>query len=163
MFLTTYVLHAALYFLMGLGIGWSTSGRMMAGVQFGTSILVWGVFVRTVMGWHIAWAVNSVSHVWGYRNYETADGSRNNWLVGLLANGEGWHNNHHAEPRAAAHGHKWWELDVTFLTILALESVGLAKNVVRPSVWSTGSKDRGDVADDRLSQGTRRSSPRVER
>ena len=104
-------------------------------VQFGLSLLVWGVFVRTVLTWHITWSVNSVTHVWGYRNYETSDSSRNNFLVGLWSNGEGWHNNHHADQRAAAHGHKWWEFDVTWLTVLALEKIGLVKDVVRPRVW----------------------------
>jgi fatty-acid desaturase len=98
------------FFLLGLAIGWPTGGSALAGVQFGISLVVWGVFVRTVLMWHLTWSVNSVTHVWGYQNYETGDSSRNNFLVGLLANGEGWHNNHHADQRAAAHGHKWWEL-----------------------------------------------------
>jgi hypothetical protein len=51
--------------------------------------------------------------VWGYCNYDTADDSRNNWLVALLSNAEGWHNNHHAQPRCVAHGRLWWELDVS--------------------------------------------------
>ncbi|MBL9083211.1 MAG: fatty acid desaturase [Planctomycetales bacterium] len=101
--------------------------------QFGWSVLIWGVFVRTVLVWHITWSVNSLSHVWGYRNYETDENSRNNWFVGLVSNGEGWHNNHHADQRSAMHGHKWWELDVTWLTIKFLEKVGLAKQIVLPS------------------------------
>ncbi len=104
-------------------------------MQFGLSLLVWGVFVRTVLVWHITWSVNSVTHVWGYRNYETGDSSRNNWLVGLWSNGEGWHNNHHADQRAAAHGHNWWEFDLTWITIHALEKLGLATDVVRPRAW----------------------------
>src|SRR5205085_8777772 len=88
--------------------------------------------VRTVYVWHITWAVNSVTHRWGYRNYATDDQSRNHWLVALATNGEGWHNNHHAHPRCAAHGHRWWELDLTYWTILLLEKVGLAKDVVHP-------------------------------
>ena len=60
---------------------------------------------------HVTWAVNSVAHMWGYRNYETRDNSRNNWLVAAVTFGEGWHNNHHADQRSAAHGHRWWELD----------------------------------------------------
>ena len=122
-----YAASAVAFFLAGLAIG---------GVQFGWSLLVWGVFVRTVLTWHITWSINSVTHVWGYRNYHTDDNSRNNILVGLWSNGEGWHNNHHADQRAAAHGHKWWEFDLTWLTIRALESVGLVKNVVRPKVWT---------------------------
>jgi len=76
--------------------------------------------------WHITWLVNSAAHRWGYQNYATGDSSRNNWWVGLISNGEGWHNNHHAAPRSAAHGHKWYEFDVTYLMIRALELVGLA-------------------------------------
>jgi stearoyl-CoA desaturase (delta-9 desaturase) len=105
----------------------------MGGVQFGLSLLTWGVWVRTVAVWHITWSVNSITHVWGYRNYQTDENSRNNWFVALISNGEGWHNNHHADQRSAAHGHRWWEFDVTYLTVLALEKMGLARDVVRPS------------------------------
>ena len=134
MWMWVYVAHAAIFFLAGLAIKWSLSGSYWQGVQFGASLLVWGVFVRTVLVWHVTWAVNSVTHVWGYRNYSTSDNSRNNWLVGLLAHGEGWHNNHHAQPRPARHGHRWWEVDFTWWTVLALEKVGLAWDVVRPSL-----------------------------
>jgi stearoyl-CoA desaturase (delta-9 desaturase) len=126
-------LHWLVFYLAGFGVGWATSGSVMGGVQFGLSLLVWGVFVRTVLVWHITWSVNSVTHLWGYRNYETDERSRNNVLVGLLSNGEGWHNNHHADPRSAAHGHRWWEFDVTYLTIQALALLGLAKSVVKPN------------------------------
>src|SRR4029077_5362039 len=96
------------------------------------SWVAWGVCLRTVAVWHITWSVNSVTHLWGYRNYATPDGSRNNWVVGLVSNGEGWHNNHHADPRCAAHGRRWWELDISYLSIRALELAGLASNVVKP-------------------------------
>ncbi|MBB6468973.1 stearoyl-CoA desaturase (delta-9 desaturase) [Aminobacter lissarensis] len=101
-------------------------------VQFGLSLLVWGVFLRTVITWHITWSVNSVTHVWGYRNYETTDDSTNNVIVGLLSNGEGWHNNHHADPRSARHGHHWWEFDVTYLSIRLLGLLGLASKIAEP-------------------------------
>ncbi|OYV91457.1 MAG: acyl-CoA desaturase [Planctomycetia bacterium 21-64-5] len=120
------------FFLPGLAIGWS-QGTSADGVRFGLSLLVWGVFVRTVAVWHITWSVNSATHIWGYRNYETGENSRNNWLVALISNGEGWHNNHHADQRSAAHGHRWWEFDVTYLTICLLEKLGLASDVVRPN------------------------------
>jgi stearoyl-CoA desaturase (delta-9 desaturase) len=93
---------------------------------------VWGVFVRTVAVWHITWSINSITHLWGYRNYETDEDSRNNVFVGLISNGEGWHNNHHAHPRSARHGHRWWELDVTWLTIRMMMFLGLAKKVIGP-------------------------------
>jgi stearoyl-CoA desaturase (delta-9 desaturase) len=126
----------AVFYTAGFVAGWATVGTVAAGVQFGLSLMVWGVFVRTVLTWHITWSVNSVTHVWGYQNYETGDNSRNNILVGLWSNGEGWHNNHHADQRAAAHGHKWWEFDVTWITIRVLEKLGLVKNIVLPRAWT---------------------------
>jgi stearoyl-CoA desaturase (delta-9 desaturase) len=88
------------------------------------------MFLRVVFVLHGTWLVNSATHMWGYRNYETKDESKNLWWVALISYGEGWHNNHHAYPRMARHGHKWWEFDVTFLTIRILERLGLAWNVV---------------------------------
>jgi stearoyl-CoA desaturase (delta-9 desaturase) len=120
----------AVYFSLGFVPGWLVSGDMVTGAQLGLSLLVWGVFLRTVVVWHITWSINSVTHLWGYRNYDTDENSRNNVLIGLVSNGEGWHNNHHAQPRAAAHGHLWWEFDATYLTIRALQAIGLAGNVV---------------------------------
>ncbi len=132
LWLWVYIGHALLFFVVGLAIAWPLTGSYWEGVQFGMSLLVWGVFVRTVVAWHNTWWVNSVTHIWGYRNYDTNDNSRNNWLVALLCHGEGWHNNHHADQRSAKHGHKWWEFDTSWLAIRAMERVGLAWDVVRP-------------------------------
>jgi fatty-acid desaturase len=129
------VIHAAQWLaFLGAGglLGALSSGSLEGGLQQGLSWLVWGVFVRTIAVWHITWSVNSITHLWGYRSFDTPDDSRNNWLVALLSNGEGWHNNHHAEPRCAAHGHRWWELDVSYWTIRALERLGLASDLVMP-------------------------------
>lgn len=101
-------------------------------LRYAASWAVWAVAVRTVFVLHGTWSVNSVSHVFGYRNYATRDHSTNNWYVALLTHGEGWHNNHHAQPRAAAHGHRWWEFDMSWWVIVALEKLGLARGVVRP-------------------------------
>ena len=139
-----YAAHAAAYFIVGTLVGHLLFGDWLLGVQFGASLLVWGVFVRTVVAWHCTWAVNSLSHIVGYRNYETHDDSRNQWFVAIVAHGEGWHNNHHADQRAAAHGHRWWEYDLTWVVIRLLEAVGLAKNVVRPRVWRGGQQGRID-------------------
>jgi stearoyl-CoA desaturase (delta-9 desaturase) len=97
----------------------------------GISLLTWGSFLRAAWVMHVTWCVNSASHLWGYRNYETSDNSRNLWWVGLLAYGEGWHNNHHAFPGRARHGHRWWEIDLTYATICLLEKCGLVWNVLR--------------------------------
>jgi fatty-acid desaturase len=123
------------YFAGGLCAGWFMYGNLTSAVQFGLSVWLWGVIVRTVVVWHITWTVNSLAHRWGYQTYETGDNSRNNWLVAWISNGEGWHNNHHADPMAAAHGHRWWEVDVTWRTVQLLECVGLASKVVRPRAW----------------------------
>ena len=126
-----YVAHAALFFLVGLLIGGLTGG-WLAGLQFGLSLLVWGVFVRTVAVWHITWSVNSLTHLFGYSNYKTDDHSRNNWFVALLTVGEGWHNNHHHDPASASNQHRWWEFDITYYQIKLLEKMGLATNVIPP-------------------------------
>ena len=126
-----YLLHALVFFAVGFGVGWLMAGSAAAGLQFGLSLLVWGVLVRTVVAWHITWFVNSAAHTWGYRNYETRDNSRNNWLAAILSNGDGWHNNHHACPRAADHGQRWFEFDVAYITIHCLGLVGLATKIVK--------------------------------
>ncbi len=97
--------------------------------QLGLSWMLWGLCLRMIAAYHSTWFVNSATHVWGYRNYETTDRSRNLWWVALLSYGEGWHNNHHAHQRLARHGHKWWEIDVTYMVIWVLKKVGLAKQV----------------------------------
>ncbi len=129
--LQMYAMHAVLYYLVGFAIGFlKPEGTWIAGVQFGLSLLVWGVLLRTVLVWHITWSVNSFGHVWGSRRYETRGNSRNNVVVALISNGDGWHNNHHADQRAASHGHKWWELDVTYLTLLGFRLCGLAWDLI---------------------------------
>ena len=98
----------------------------------GWPFVVWGVIVRVVFGWHAAWLVNSAAHIWGYRSYDTGEGSTNNWWVALITFGEGWHNNHHAYPTSAAHGLRWWELDVTYLTIRLLALAKLTREIRLP-------------------------------
>ncbi|CAN5614390.1 acyl-CoA desaturase [soil metagenome] len=146
LWLWIYAAHAALIFGLGCLAGWLMLGTRSEALQFGLSLFVWGVIVRTVYVWHITWAVNSVTHRWGYRNYETGENSRNNWLVALLTNGEGWHNNHHASQRSARHGHRWWELDLTYATILLLRQVGLASDVLTPTVPGQRSLEPLEIA-----------------
>ena len=99
----------------------------------GWSWVVWGGFVRLVVLYHATWSVNSWAHGLGYRNWDAGDVSTNNWFVALVSWGEGWHNNHHAFPFSARHGLRWFELDVTWMTIQLLERVGLATKVRVPS------------------------------
>lgn len=98
----------------------------------GWSFVVWGIFVRAVLLWHSTWFINSVTHLWGYRTFDTADNSRNLWWAAIFTYGEGWHNNHHAHPNVAKAGWRWWELDVTWWAIWVLKRMGLARKVVMP-------------------------------
>jgi len=93
--------------------------------------LLWGGLVRMFYVHHITWSVNSVCHTFGKRTFETTDRSRNQWTVGLLALGEGWHNNHHAFPRSAIHGLDRWQFDASAWLIASLERLGLARDVQR--------------------------------
>jgi fatty-acid desaturase len=95
----------------------------------GFRLVLWGTFLRTVVGLHATWMVNSISHIWGQRSYETRDRSTNNWWVALITFGDGWHNNHHAHPVSARHGMKWHEIDFNWYTICAFQLVGLASRI----------------------------------
>jgi sn-2 palmitoyl-lipid 9-desaturase len=104
----------------------------------GWSFVVYGMFVRTVLIWHSTWFVNSASHIWGYRTFESNDGARNLWWVSLVTYGEGWHNNHHTYPHMAKSGLRWWEIDITWWSIKALQTLGLAKKVISSPPQSAG-------------------------
>ena len=95
----------------------------------GWTMVLWGVMLKTVIGWHFTWLVNSATHLWGTRRFETRDDSRNNALIAAVTFGEGWHNNHHAYPRSAKHGLRWFEFDVNWVQIWALKKLGLATDV----------------------------------
>jgi stearoyl-CoA desaturase (delta-9 desaturase) len=95
----------------------------------GWSLVIWGIFARLVVVYHCTWFVNSATHKFGYRSHSTTDHSTNCWWVALLTYGEGWHNNHHAFQYSARHGLQWWEIDITWILIKALEKLGLAREV----------------------------------
>jgi len=95
----------------------------------GLPLFMWGIFVRVVFGWHATWLVNSATHLWGRRRFDTRDDSRNNWWVAMITFGEGWHNNHHAHPTSARHGLAWYEFDVSWITLKLLRFFGIARNI----------------------------------
>ena len=95
--------------------------------------LLWGGIIRIGLEHHVTWSVNSVCHIWGKQPYESRDHSRNNPIVGVLALGEGWHNNHHAFPTSARHGLAWWQFDATWVAIRLMSFVGMAKNIKTPT------------------------------
>ncbi len=116
-FIVWHFLTAGLFFWLG---GWSW--------------LAWGVFLRLVVVLHTTWMVNSVTHKFGYRNYATDDDSTNLWWLTIFTFGEANHNNHHAYPTAANHGHRWFEFDATYRVIRLLERLGLVWNVKRHEI-----------------------------
>ncbi len=98
----------------------------------GSSFVVWGIFVRLVVVFHCTWFVNSATHKFGYKTYDSGDTSLNCWWVALLTFGEGWHNNHHAFQYSARHGLKRSEIDLTWIMIQTLAFFGLARKVKLP-------------------------------
>lgn len=128
---------AASTFLLGLLLGrhfpgWGTSGWQM---------LAWGFFVSTVLLYHGTFTVNSVAHLFGSRRFETADNSRNNFLVALITLGEGWHNNHHRYPSSERQGFYWWEIDVSHYALRALSWVGVVRDLSKPREVGGGRQD----------------------
>jgi stearoyl-CoA desaturase (delta-9 desaturase) len=106
------------------GFGW-----MFGGWKNAVGMVLWGAFLRVTFGLHATWLVNSATHLWGSRRFETRDDSRNNFWVALVSGGEGWHNNHHAHPVSARHGFAWYELDLNYLGIWLLSKLGLARQI----------------------------------
>ena len=122
-----------LWVLLGLALPAAIGGLVTMswmGVLLG---FLWGGLVRMLLLHHVTWSVNSVCHLWGARDYRSGDESRNNPVMGVLALGEGWHNNHHAFPASARHGLKWWQFDLSWVVIRTLEKLGLAEKVRVPS------------------------------
>lgn len=135
------LMQIPVFFALGFGLSFLFSSELSAAVQLGASMVMWGGVMRVVAVWHITWSVNSLSHMFGYKNYETGEDSRNNWFVALLTVGEGWHNNHHEDPSAATVQHKPWEIDLSYYEIKFLELIGLASDVIPPRHRRMGHRD----------------------
>jgi fatty-acid desaturase len=104
----------------------------------GLPCLLWGICLRTVVGLHCTWLVNSATHMWGSQRYVTGDNSKNSFWVAILTFGEGWHNNHHSHPQSARHGREWYEIDVNWYGIWALRRLGLAWDIKAPKFSTAG-------------------------
>ena len=124
-----FLVWVALGLLIPAGIAFAVTGTW-TGALLG---LIWGGLVRIFLVHHVTWSVNSVCHLWGARPFSSHDHSRNNLLFGVLAFGEGWHNNHHAFPTSARHGLSWWQIDVSYMLIRLMGLLGLAKDIRVPS------------------------------
>jgi fatty-acid desaturase len=110
----------------------------------GLPLLLWGVFFRVTIGLHATWMVNSLTHFWGNRRFATRDDSRNNWFVALLSFGEGWHNNHHADPTSARHGLAWYEIDMSWFAIWSFRDSRFGQVGARRQSKAQGSVKFGD-------------------
>jgi stearoyl-CoA desaturase (delta-9 desaturase) len=110
---------------------WVALGFLIPYLLGGWTGVLWGGLVRMFLSHHVTWSVNSICHTFGRHPFDTGDRSTNQWLVGLLAMGEGWHNNHHAFPRSAFHGLRWWQIDLSAYIIMGLERLSLVSNVYR--------------------------------
>jgi stearoyl-CoA desaturase (delta-9 desaturase) len=117
--------------LLGLAIPFAIGFALTGELSGALTGLLWGGLVRIFLVHHVTWSINSVCHFFGTRRYETDDMSTNVFWLALPSLGESWHHNHHAFPRSARHGLRWWEVDLSALAIGGLEKLGLARNVVR--------------------------------
>jgi stearoyl-CoA desaturase (delta-9 desaturase) len=122
-----------LWIVLGLALP-AVLGGAISGTWGGALLgFLWGGLVRVFLVHHVTWSVNSVCHLWGTRPYPDKDRSRNNAVFGVLALGEGWHNNHHAFPTSARHGLRWWQIDVSYYVIRVMSWLGLAWKVRLPA------------------------------
>ncbi len=134
----TFVLWAALGVILpavivGL-VTWSWMGVLMG--------FLWAGLARIFLVHHVTWSINSVCHLWGSQPFRSRDESRNNPIFGIMAMGEGWHNNHHAFPTSARHGLRWWELDTSYLIIRLMGLLGLASDIKVPDQETIMRKQR---------------------
>jgi len=131
-----------LWVLLGVAIP-GVLGGVLTGTWTGAfRAILWGAFVRVFLVHHVTWSVNSVCHLWGMQTYVSDDQSRDNFVFGVLAMGEGWHNTHHAFPTSARHGLRWWQIDASYGVIRTLALLHLAWNVKLPSEQAQLEKQR---------------------
>jgi len=124
--------HYYLWVALGLAVPALVGGLLERSLAGAWSGLLWGGGVRLFVSYHMTAAINSVTHMFGSRRFQSPDHSRNNVWLALPTLGEAWHNNHHAAPRCAIFGRRWWEVDGGGLFIRALQAVGLASSVHEP-------------------------------
>jgi stearoyl-CoA desaturase (Delta-9 desaturase) len=125
--------------LVWLNKYWAVPPTMLGVACFlvgGWSMLLIGFFLSTVLLWHGTFLVNSAAHIFGTRRFETTDDSKNSWWIALLTCGEGWHNNHHHYSSSANQGFYWWEIDLSYYGIKALQALGVAWDVRKPLPWA---------------------------
>ena len=126
-----YFVWVALGFVVPFAVGY-----LLDGVRGGIEATIWGGLVRIAVFQHITWSVNSICHMFGRRDFDVRDESRNNWVLALPSLGEAWHNNHHAFPSSAVHGLGKFQFDLSALVIRGLEKLHIVWDVKVPDVTS---------------------------
>ena len=119
----------------------------------GPQMLVWGFFISTVVLYHATYTINSLAHRFGKRRYDTGDDSRNNLMLAILTLGEGWHNNHHHYPVSARQGFYWWEIDLTYYALKAMQAMGLVWDIRPVPAKVLGRNRIADAAIEQSAQG----------
>jgi stearoyl-CoA desaturase (delta-9 desaturase) len=126
----------------GLYLLWVLLGLLiplvLGGVMTGTALgaltgFLWGGLARVFAIYHVTNSIDSITHIFGSRPFETGDYSTNNAWLALPTLGESWHNNHHAFPYSAIFSLRWWQLDLGSLLIRGLRRVGWAWDVRVPT------------------------------
>ena len=124
-----YLVWVILGFAIPTALGGILTGTWIGALQGA----LWGGFVRTFLGHHAFWGINSICHIYGNRPFNTDDRSTNNLWLAIPTMGEAWHNNHHAFPNSAVVGLHWWQIDPSAWLIRVLKKIGLVWNVRVPS------------------------------
>ncbi len=125
-------------FWLAAPLAWAGLLAMFGGAAWA----FWGTVASTVLLWHGTFTINSLSHVWGTRRYDTTDTSRNNLLLALITLGEGWHNNHHFYQSSARQGFFWWEIDISFYVLKVLSWFGIVWDLRGVPEWALEGKPR---------------------
>ena len=132
--------HYLFFLLLGLLIPAVLGGVISQSWQGMLSGLLWGGLVRLFCAMQGGYVINSLTHVYGRRPFETGDRSANNVWLAFPTGGEAWHNNHHAFPNSAKFGLHWWQIDPGYWVIRTLEAIGLVNNVKVPSAKAIAAK-----------------------
>ena len=129
--------HAVFFALLGVILPGIIGGLWTQSWQGAGMAILWGGFVRICAMQTTTYSVNSFGHLFGKKTYPLNNNSRDNWILGIVAFGDGWHNSHHAFPTSARHGLKFWQLDISYLVIRLLERLGIVWDVKLPKIsWS---------------------------
>jgi stearoyl-CoA desaturase (Delta-9 desaturase) len=127
---------------LGLLVPTVAGGLVEGSIEGTLNGLLWGAGVRLFLSYHLTNSINSITHMFGYRSFDTPECSRNNLFLGLPTLGEAWHNNHHAFPNSAVFGFSWWEVDVGGFVVSCLERLGIVWSVRRPTVQMIAQRRR---------------------